>query len=48
METMTATLRKPGTWVLAAVLVLWMDGGVRCGDDYYPGSRTSHQVVIDR
>ncbi len=45
---MTAALRKPRALVLVAVLVLWMDGGVRCGDETYPAQRTSHLVVIDR
>lgn len=44
---MTATLRKPAAWVLAAVLVLLSQTGTRCGDAYRP-DMTSHQVVIDR
>ncbi|HST80934.1 MAG TPA: hypothetical protein VLL08_04225 [Kineosporiaceae bacterium] len=45
---MTATLRKPGTWVLAIVLVGFTQAGVRCGDTTFPHGRISHQVVIDR
>jgi hypothetical protein len=45
---MTVTLRKPATWVLAAVLIVLSQTGVRCGDKYFPDGRTAHQVGVDR
>lgn len=44
----TATLRRPTTWVLAAVLILWAVVGVRFGDTFFPDGRASHQVGVDR
>jgi hypothetical protein len=48
MDTMTATLRKPATWVLAATLIVLSQTGVRCGDTYYPNGRVGHQAVSGR
>jgi hypothetical protein len=44
---MSAALRKPATWVLAAALVILSQTGTRCGDAYRP-DMTARPVVIDR
>jgi len=43
----TAALRRPTTWALAAVLVVLSQTGTRCGDAYRP-DMTAHPVVIGR
>lgn len=44
---MTATLHRPTTWALAAVLVVLSQTGTRCGDAYRD-DMTARPVVIDR
>lgn len=45
---MSATLRRPTTWVLAATLIVLSQTGVRCGDKYFPDGRVGQQVGVDR
>jgi hypothetical protein len=45
---MSATLRRPATWVLAVTLIVLSQTGVRCGDRYFPDGRTAHPAGVDR